>query len=641
MVATTGHLTLKDIAELAQVSRPAVSNWRKRYEDFPSPVEESTPRKPLFEAEAVVSWLKRNDFFPKDAEQDLQLTALWAAANLLRNEIPIEDIPLVILTLLALDKDPSFTPPAEFETLRAHINEETINDVEHGISKLGVIEYGKAAQLVVDRFLGLGARGARSQYGTSHSLSSATIAAAASTTTKDVKTVLDPACGIAGTLLGVGKHAPGAKLMGTEMMPDSATLARLLVYLTGQVATIKTSDSLRYDPFSNAHADLIVCEPPIGMRFARDELDHLQRVFPKYPLRGLMSDELFLLYCVQHLAADGRAYVITGLGTTFINQFKEHRQRLAAEGQIEAVVQLPGGILSASRIPVALWVLSAGGIEEPLLIDASHQKPESVPQRIADWLTAARNRRDTDVPYEAVTLADVVTNDGSLHPSTYLVQAIAIDPSDAAAEFDAAFQRLQTTTKDFMKISAPRVSADAIPSSASSTTMRELVNAGHFIRILGKYRFDDSQDQGSARLATPNDNAEPAFVNDFDPEDVLQPGDILMPRLGTIPVRVHEDDSQTWVPSKHFTVFRAVSDAYDPYFIAACLNAPVNLDSRGQVPRRNPIARLVIPELNRDQQAVVAETQRSLDSARSAAHHLERETKHASEALINLVFAGK
>lgn len=74
--------------------------------------------------------------------------------------------------------------------------------------------------------------------------------------------------------------------------------------------------------------------------------------------------------------------------------------------------------------------------------------------------------------------------------------------------------------------------------------------------------------------------------------------------------------------------------------LAACLNAPVNFDSRVQVPRRNPIARLV-PELNRDQQAVIAETQRSLDSARSAAHQLERETKHASEALINLVFAGK
>ena len=102
MVATTGHLTLKDIAELAQVGRPAVSNWRKRYDDFPAPVEESTPRKPLFEAASVIEWLKRNDFFPEDAEQELQVTVLWAVANLLRGAIPVENYPLVLLTLLAV-----------------------------------------------------------------------------------------------------------------------------------------------------------------------------------------------------------------------------------------------------------------------------------------------------------------------------------------------------------------------------------------------------------------------------------------------------------------------------------------------------------------------------------------------------------
>ena len=74
MIASTGHLTLKDIAELAQVSRPAVSNWRKRYSDFPAPLENSAPRKPLFEATDVVAWLKANEFLPENAEKNLQLT---------------------------------------------------------------------------------------------------------------------------------------------------------------------------------------------------------------------------------------------------------------------------------------------------------------------------------------------------------------------------------------------------------------------------------------------------------------------------------------------------------------------------------------------------------------------------------------
>ena len=248
MVATTGHLTLKDIAELAQVSRPAVSNWRARYSDFPQPVEESTPRKPLFESAAVVDWLKHNGFFPEDAENELRLTALWAVANLLRNELDVDDIPLVMLTLLALDRDASFSVSSEYEVLKASISGETLKEVQQGIASLQLEDYGKAAQLVVDRFLGIGSRGARSQYGTSTSLSSATVVAAASTTLDDVGTILDPACGIAATLVGVGSQAPEAHLIGVELEPHIASLAQLLVYLTGYEANIEVGDSLGGDP---------------------------------------------------------------------------------------------------------------------------------------------------------------------------------------------------------------------------------------------------------------------------------------------------------------------------------------------------------------------------------------------------------
>lgn len=156
MVATTGHLTLKDIAELAQVSRPAVSNWRKRYSDFPAPLETSAPNKPLFEAADVVSWLKANELLPEDTEEHLQLTSLWAAANLLRNEIAIDDIPLIMLTLLAIDKDPVFKPSAEFDALSSRISTAKLEEVQQAISRLHLADHGKAAQLVVDRFLGIG-----------------------------------------------------------------------------------------------------------------------------------------------------------------------------------------------------------------------------------------------------------------------------------------------------------------------------------------------------------------------------------------------------------------------------------------------------------------------------------------------------
>lgn len=638
MITTTGHLALKDIAELAEVSRPAVSNWRKRYSDFPAPVAESTPRKPLFEADAVVAWLKHNDFFPDSAEQKLKLASLWAVANLLRTAIPIDDIPLVMLSLLALDKNPDFEPSAEFTELAAEISPDTLEEVRQGIAALKLADYGQAARLVIDRFLGVGSRGGRSQYGTTSSLSSATVVAAAATTAADAGTILDPACGIAGTLLEAGDHAPDAEILGVEMERYTATLARLLAYLTGKEATIVTGDSLAEDPFAGVRADLVVCEPPLGGRFSRDDLQQLQRSFPDYSLGGLGYDDLFLLYGSQHLAAGGHAYIITSLHPTFRRHFKEHRQHLTAQGRIEAVVELPAGLFSATRIPAVLWVLSAGGTTEPLLIDASEQPPQSVPTRIADWLTAARHGEATDVPYKAVTLADVVTNDGSLTPSTYLAEPI--DADEARSAFDTAIQSLATSTKELMHLRTPRVTADAIPTSTTSTTLGKLIQEGHFERIIGTYEHDKELKTGAAYLARSRRDDAPSFVDDFDSADVLRPGDIILPNVGTT-ARVHEDDGKTWVPAKFVTVLRPTSDEYDPHFIVACLSAPANTENRGTMPRLLPIPRITIPELKRAERAVVADTARSLSTAQSAARQLTQEIEHANNALVNLVFAGK
>ncbi|MCX2950069.1 N-6 DNA methylase [Lentzea sp. NEAU-D7] len=48
-----------DIARLADVGRAAVSNWRRRFEDFPSPVG-GTASSPLYLLRDVESWLRRN-----------------------------------------------------------------------------------------------------------------------------------------------------------------------------------------------------------------------------------------------------------------------------------------------------------------------------------------------------------------------------------------------------------------------------------------------------------------------------------------------------------------------------------------------------------------------------------------------------
>src|SRR5882757_4913351 len=48
-----------DIARLVDVGRAAVSNWRRRYQDFPEPVG-GTASSPLFSLPEIEEWLRRN-----------------------------------------------------------------------------------------------------------------------------------------------------------------------------------------------------------------------------------------------------------------------------------------------------------------------------------------------------------------------------------------------------------------------------------------------------------------------------------------------------------------------------------------------------------------------------------------------------
>jgi phage terminase Nu1 subunit (DNA packaging protein) len=51
-------VTGSEIARIAGVTRAAVSNWRRRYDDFPAPAGGGA-NSPLFDLDAVQAWLDK------------------------------------------------------------------------------------------------------------------------------------------------------------------------------------------------------------------------------------------------------------------------------------------------------------------------------------------------------------------------------------------------------------------------------------------------------------------------------------------------------------------------------------------------------------------------------------------------------
>ncbi len=72
--AGTATVNSVGIARLAGVGRAAVSNWRRRYPDFPAPVG-GTENSPLFDLAEVKEWLRKTN---KLAEKETPEAAVEA-----------------------------------------------------------------------------------------------------------------------------------------------------------------------------------------------------------------------------------------------------------------------------------------------------------------------------------------------------------------------------------------------------------------------------------------------------------------------------------------------------------------------------------------------------------------------------------
>ena len=76
---------IPEIAEVAGVQRTAVSNWRKRSTDFPTPVVE-TPSGVLFDLSQIETWLIENG---KIASRVPIAPILWRTLDALRGDLVV------------------------------------------------------------------------------------------------------------------------------------------------------------------------------------------------------------------------------------------------------------------------------------------------------------------------------------------------------------------------------------------------------------------------------------------------------------------------------------------------------------------------------------------------------------------------
>lgn len=662
-----------DIAEMARVTRGAVSNWRKRADDFPE-IRGGTPGKPLFARDEVLAWLSSRGHTVK---KDHGEARVWSTMNALRGALPPYAMGELILTLacarklsaespsglslwiqiqesvtshgldglrrVALtesERDPRWSFLVEQAADIAHADRGAVGELVRVLSE--VDPTGPSLAVAADYVL---ARVARSQvrsgldHGFVESRTSELLGNAAAASGGQV--LYDPACGIGTALLAaLDAGMEPERIVGHDINARAVQQAAQRTYLHGVDVDLTCGDILTHDLDTQLRADVIIAEPPFGMYLPHALIISDPRWDFGMPPRS-KSETLWLQHVVAHLSETGRGFVITPVGTLFRGGGeKTVRTNLARRGCIETIIGLPGKMLPHVAVNLALWVLRApsdAGRPDILFIDASDTT--EVEKRIAGWVTAPDDAQ-IDVPHQRVDVRDILASDGNLSPAQW-VQAASRNPAEVVNTYLNSWKALNQTI-DEISGTGDSLRHFAGTSSARIVTVGELIDQGLLQMRPGRVKLADLPDELADRYVTPAQikNGQLLPVEDTTPvptdlqSELTEDGDVLASTLGTLGAVVDDTGGGHLLGSSIYRLRSTNPDQLNPYYLAFVLAGSWNdrFRSGSTITRVDP--RLIeVPLVAINEQARVKLATLAVASLAEQAQSLLASTQSIREAM--------
>lgn len=616
-----GLLAPSDIADLAGVSRAAVSNWRKRMTDFPQPAS-GTANKPLFSASEVESWLaahpdkKRVESIVNSAAKEWE-AQLWGVANLFRGHTSVHAMGEIFVQTAVdvIEARPAYAGHG--------IRQASVDQLREVLADIPRPELANVIDRVLERTSRSLGRSA-GETGFVGSRTSFLLASLASGLRGG--TLYDPACGIGVALLeAVEMGARPNRIVGHEINSAAAEIARGRAILRGVNLDLRIADVLHDDPDPELRADVVIAEPPFGMRIDRTTTMIDPRLRFGIPPRS-SGDAFWLQHVVAHLADEGVGYVLTSPGMLFRRGTEaEIRRNLLLGGWVHAVVGLPGKMLPHTSIPLALWVLGktrAVARTEVLLIDASSvDAPEN---EVADWLSD--DEALAKVPHMRVSVEELTAGDADLSPGRWMLSE-EVDEVEVEREFEHTRQDMRRASAALSEISRA-VAAPALSGTPPVLTVAELVEAGAIetasarpLREADAAELDGRHVDAAAvrRRELPS----VSHLNRIQARELTAPGDVLLTAMHDIQAMVDEEGGHLPVGSV-YRIRVADPTKLDPHYLADALTGEWNLRlASGATIPRIPVREIEVPVPSlQEQRAIhfaVSEARRGRDLAMEAA----------------------
>ncbi|MGW0198461.1 HsdM family class I SAM-dependent methyltransferase [Nonomuraea sp. NPDC003201] len=584
-----------DIARLAGVGRAAVSNWRRRHDDFPDPIG-GTANQPLFSLRQVESWLRRYGKSYQVSLGDRVWQRLKAAGDLRLGELVAQAGAL--LTRPAPQGEPGPESPVE-GGLEPELAELLLELAE----QLGALT---AYEFLCERYLEAHSR-------------------QLSVTREDVaglmvslvrpggSTILDPACGV-GTLLLAPAHdrhaqaEPGAaRRLGQELSETSAAITASRLRLRGIEAEVVAGDSMRDDGFAGERADAVVCDPPFNERaWGYEELTGDPRWEYGLPPRG--EPELaWVQHCLTHVKPRGLVAILMPPAAASRKAGRRIRANLLRAGALRAVIALPGSDLWLLRRPAA----GERPPSEVLILDATADLASVEPA----WEAYLEDRSD-----QTVRIIDLLADEVDMTPARHQRRD---DVGKAYTEARDRFMAAASAPPDLKVLEQPL--------DQPATTLGDLIKEGLVATSQAPPKM--AAEGGEVPVLTSDDvlNGTPPSGSTTMQQGLIaiHPGDVVASYSS---VRVMADGGAVLGP--HLTLYRVDARRLDPDFLAGFLRAAGGRATTGS--SRFDVRRTRLPRLSLKEQKAYGDAFRQLAVLEDAI----RETSTLGQALIRLGLDG-
>ena len=623
------EVSAADIARIAGVRPSAVSNWRRRHEDFPKPVG-GTDKSPRFDLGDVEGWLRRQGRTTEIPAEE----RLWQAFDSVRGVLSPGDALVSAGTLLSyLHTHPGTPVPADPGALaRLMAKAQHALTVGGGTVTVGLMdllrpfdlfdlgsrevtllhavaeaaEAGDPVQTfeyLCNRYLDTGSRGGPAA--TPPQLAEIMLDLAG----PGRRLLFDPACG-SGTILLAAARRGYTRVDGQELNGSLALVSALRLTMASYPAfDVHADDSMRRDAYPRASADAVVCNPPFGDRnWGQEELADDSRWEYGVPSR-LESELAWIQHALAHAVPGGSVVMLMPPAAAARPSGRRVRAELLRRGALRAIVSLPPHLASHYALAMQIWILERP--VEPrtpthvLFIDASGFSPDPTRQsghQAGDspaWseVRALINRvwtaftTDPDSAGQlsehalTVPVMDLLDGEVDLTPGRLLLagRPSRVTPDELAGRRQRLTDMIARLAELMPELPGSGIGQDAVGREVS---LDELAETGAiFIRRAATRASDEAEERAfplvSGRILTGRDLARAAppsevgqVVDDEIRNPSIQEGDVLVPVAGRrliARVAAGQDVGAYLAPSVF--LIRTDASTVDPWFLAGYLSS--------------------------------------------------------------------